>query len=218
MIERPASCRPRCCVRSEPREAEGTHPWGCPIRSPSCCPRNWPGKSTTWAAGELLRALARRQVRAELLQTASESMVVEIAGNGHPPSLAAPMRCRRWRRSFASTAVVTGSSPGAATARPRYALTELPTASRTRKATCFRRFPAGRAATARVRSIARLFSARGRGQESGSTTASSGTSICDARQQPLQPVRPDSRHGLQLPLPQQHTSATSISTSPTRSC
>ena len=123
-------------------------------------PQELAGESTTWAAGELLRALARRQVRAELLQAASEGMVVEIAGNGHPPSLAAPIALPEVAEGFAlyrggDRIVAWGHDSRGIV----YALTELADrVAHSQGDDLFQGdFPLVEQPTARVRSMARLF-------------------------------------------------------------
>jgi hypothetical protein len=117
-------------------------------------------ESTTWAASELRRALAGRQVTAELVRTAGDGLVVEIAGNGQAPSLAAPVALPEVAEGMAlyrsgDRIVAWGHDARGIV----YALTEL--ADRATHSTgddpFEGTFPLVEQPTARVRSMARLF-------------------------------------------------------------
>ena len=117
-------------------------------------------QSTTWAASELQRALVRRQVSARLAQAVGGEPVVEIAGSGQAPSLAAPFALPEVAEGFAlyrsdDRIVAWGHDSRGIV----YALTELADrAAHSQGEDLFAGdFPLVERPTARVRSMARLF-------------------------------------------------------------
>ena len=113
--------------------------------------------------------------------------------------------CRRSPRAWRCCARATASSPGATTARGIvYALTEL--ADRVAHAAgddlFAGTFPLVEQPSARIRSMARLFCSEEEDKGWFHDRQQWRDYLTHAGLEPVQPVRADARHGVQLPLPQ----------------